>query len=230
MNSMNDTLMQPSVLSRRRFIGYAGAATGLGLAAAAIGCRRDDDVAPVDPRINLGDGDTGVLNYAYALEQLEAAFYEQVCRSFYDGVTAREQAYLSQIRDHEMAHEALFKAALGSQAIPPLTPDFSSIDFGSRSSVLEAARSFEDLGVSAYNGAGAFFRDTRNLGLAAKILSVEARHAAIIRELLQPLSFADTAVLNPISRIDAAQTPQQVLAVAGKFFREALNADNLKMP
>jgi hypothetical protein len=30
--------------------------------------------APVD----LGAGDTGVLNYAYALEQLEAAFYTEV--------------------------------------------------------------------------------------------------------------------------------------------------------
>jgi rubrerythrin len=227
---MNDTLTRAPGLSRRRFIGYAGALAGLTMAAGIAGCHREEDALPADARINLGEGDVGMLNYAYALEQLEAAFYEQVSASFYDGISNREQAYLSQIRDHEIAHRALFKTVLGSQAIPALTPDFSSIDFSSRSSVLEAARTFEDLGVSAYNGAGIYFRDPQNLGLAAKIVSVEARHAAIIRELLQPLSFADTSVLNPISRVDSAQTPQQALEEAGKFFRETLNADNLKKP
>ena len=39
--------------------------------------------------VNLGTGDTGVLNYAYALEQLEAAFYTQVVASFYAGAHGR---------------------------------------------------------------------------------------------------------------------------------------------
>jgi rubrerythrin len=224
---MSETLTQSAGCSRRRFVGYAGGLTGLALLAGS--CRRGDEDTIMDTRINLGSGDVGALNYAFALEQLQAAFYEQLTATFYDGISAQEQAYLREIRDHEIAHSAALKALLGSQAIPPLTTDFSSIDFSSRVSVLHAARDFEDLGVSAYNGAGVFFSDSQSLGLAAKIVSVEARHAAIIRELLQPLSFADTSVLNPVSRIDGAQTPQQVLDAVSIFFRETLNADNLKM-
>lgn len=32
--------------------------------------------------VNLGSGDAGVLNYAFALEQLEAEFYTLVAKSF----------------------------------------------------------------------------------------------------------------------------------------------------
>ena len=63
--------------SRRRFLGYAGAASGLVVLAA--GCNKDEVVSngTLDG-VDLGTGDIGILNYAYALEQLEAAFYTQV--------------------------------------------------------------------------------------------------------------------------------------------------------
>jgi hypothetical protein len=56
------------------------------------------------------------------------------------------------IRDHEIAHRDLFKAALNKNAIPALEVDFTKIDFNSRDSVLKTAMTFEDLGVAAYNG------------------------------------------------------------------------------
>src|SRR5690349_9048319 len=108
-----------SGLSRRRFLGFAGAIAGAGLLVGAVGCKKDDD----NGGINLGSGDVGVLNYAYALEQLEAAFYIQVVQTLYSGATAMEQAYLTDIRDHEIAHREFFKAALGSSAIQGLTPN-----------------------------------------------------------------------------------------------------------
>jgi hypothetical protein len=92
--------------------------------------------------VDLGSGDTGVLNYAYALEQLEAAFYIQVATSFYTGISTEEQSLLTDIRDHEVATSRVFKAALAGSAIPSLEVDFSSINFGSRDSVLGAAKSF----------------------------------------------------------------------------------------
>lgn len=216
-----------SGISRRRFFGYAGALAGAGLLAGMTSCKDEGYSPPINNGINLGSGDVGILNYAYALEQLEAAFYERVTASFYSGITAKERTYLSEIRDHEIAHRELLKAALGSNAIPALTPDFSSIDFNSRTSVLNAARSFEDLGVSAYNGAGVLIRDPAYLTLAGKIVSVEARHASIIRELLQLNSFADTSIVNVISRIDPATAPRDVLTIAGKYFVEKLNPDYL---
>lgn len=228
---MNDTSTlfdaSGSSLSRRRFFGYAGALAGAGMLAGMSSCRKEEDIDPNEVGINLGSGDIGVLNYAYALEQLEAAFYTQVAASPYGGITAKEQAYLNDVRDHEIAHREFFKAALGSSAIPMLTPNFASINFGSRESVLTTARTFEDLGVSAYNGAGKLLTNPTYLTLAGKIVSVEARHAAIIRELLAQNSFADTSILDVEKRIDKARTPAEVLSMAGMYIKDTLNARHL---
>jgi PKD repeat protein len=115
--------------------------------------------------VNLGSGDIGVLNYAYALEQLEAAFYTTVVAdaAFASTFTdATERRLLTDIHDHEIAHREFFKAALATNAIKGLTPNFSTIDFKSRTSVLTAAKTFEDLGVMAYNGAGKLFSNSGN--------------------------------------------------------------------
>ncbi len=216
-----------SDISRRRFFGYAGALAGAGLLASMSSCSKEDDDNNSNQGINLGSGDIGILNYAYALEQLEAAFYLQVAATPYSGITSVEQSYLNDVRDHEIAHREFFKAALGSSAIPALTPDFSTINFGDRTSVLTTARTFEDLGVSAYNGAGKLLTDPNYLTLAGKIVSVEARHAAIIRDLIVQNSFADTSILDAATRRDPAREPLDVLSAAGKYIVEKLNASNL---
>lgn len=82
------------------------------------------------------------------------------------------------VRDHEVVHKDFLTAALGSARIPNLTPNFSAINFANRLSVLQTARTFEDLGVSAYNGAARYLASAAYLGVAGKIVSVEARHAA----------------------------------------------------
>ncbi len=71
---------------RRTFLHWSGVT----LAVVALGCSDDNGSGvgpplPGDGEVDLGTGDTGVLNYAYALEQLEAAFYTQVVASFYAG-------------------------------------------------------------------------------------------------------------------------------------------------
>lgn len=213
--------------SRRRFLGFAGLLAGTGFISLTA-CNRDDDTpGPTDSGVNLGTGDTGVLNYAYALEQLEAAFYTRVIERKYSGMSGEEEAMLRDIRDHEIAHREFFKAALAGNAIPELEVDFSAVNFNDRQSVLETARTFEDLGVQAYNGAGKLLTDANNLTLAGKIVSVEARHAAYIRNLLQPGSFADTSILDPATRTDRSKTPTQVLAAAGDFIKTPIDATGL---
>ena len=125
---------------RRTFLHWSG----LTLAVVALGCSDDDDggTGPGTTDVNLGSGDTGVLNYAYALEQLEAAFYTQVVASFYAGATANEQTILTDIRNHEVIHRDFLKAALGTSAIADLQVDFASINFSDRGSVLGAAKTF----------------------------------------------------------------------------------------
>jgi len=209
-------------LQRRNMLKFFGASAAIITIGSA--CSDDDSPPASNTGVNLGSGDIGILNYAYALEQLEAAFYLRAAASPYSGITATETAYLNDIRDHEVAHREFFKAALASNAIGNLEVDFSTINFGSRDSVLGAARTFEDLGVSAYNGAGQLLVDPIYLLLAGKIVSVEARHAATIRELLAPNSFADTTDVNGL---DVALMPLQVLAAADTYIVTQINASNL---
>ncbi|MCK7559843.1 ferritin-like domain-containing protein [Chitinophaga sedimenti] len=209
-------------LQRRQFLGkMAGGAAVAGLIAS---CKDQDKNE--GGGINLGTGDIGILNYAYALEQLEAAFYKQVTDMPFTGITASETQLLADIRDHEIAHREFFKTALGSKAIVALEVNFASIDFTSRASVLATAKAFEDLGVQAYNGAGKLITDPNYLLLAGKIVSVEARHAAYIRDLISNGSFADNTVIDA-NGLDKALTPKQVLSTASQFLKSKLNANNL---
>jgi hypothetical protein len=215
-------------LSRRNFLRAAGL-FGAAAVVTSAGCSTaGDDIGSLNNSngVNLGSGDTGVLNYAYALEQLEAAFYIQVINSPYTGITAAETAYLQDIRDHEVAHREFFKNVLGSSAIPALEVDFSSINFSSRTSVLATAKAFEDLGVSAYNGAGRLLTNVNNLLVAGKIVSVEARHAALIRDLITMNDFAGSDVVNA-QGLDVVRTPTQVLDIAKTYVKTRLDASNL---
>ncbi|MFD2935834.1 ferritin-like domain-containing protein [Spirosoma flavum] len=222
--------LEPVMVGRRLFLRYAGAFAAGGALLAS--CKEGEEnpttvMAPVD----LGTGDFGILNYAYALEQLEAAFYTQVIATPYNGMTDAEKTLLTDIRDHEIIHREFFKAALGTNAIGALTPNFSGITFSDRGSVLGTAKAFEDLGVSAYNGAGPLITDVNYLALAGKIVSVEARHAAAIRDLLNPKSadFAGDDVVAPTTGLDAANKPAVVLPIAQKYVKTQITATNLPM-
>lgn len=210
--------------SRRRFLQWAGVTVGVSL----IGCSTDSSTGPAVGE-SLGSGDVGILNYAYALEQLEAAYYTRVVANPYAGITAAESALLTDIRDHEIVHREFLRTALGAAALGTLSFDFSSVDFTSRASVLGTARVFEDLGVSAYNGAGQLLNDGALLLIAGKIVSVEARHASAIRDLLNPGSadFAGDDVVTVDGGLDRATDPPSVLTSASGFITTPLDASGL---
>ncbi|TGE27027.1 ferritin-like domain-containing protein [Hymenobacter metallicola] len=213
-------------IKRRSFFMYAGATAGA-TALILSGCSDDEDTVTAPGTVSLGSGDIGVLNYAYALEQLEAAFYAQVIATPYTGITTDERAALTAISKHEAIHRDFFKAAIPTnQAIPGLNPDFSKINFTDRTQVLTAAKTFEDLGVAAYNGAGQLIQNGTYLLLAGKIVSVEARHAAYIRDLLTPGSFAGNDVVNT-SGLDQALSVSAVLTAAQPYIKEKINGDNV---
>lgn len=218
-------------IKRRSFFMYAGATAGV-TALALAGCNDDDNNnSPATPgMVDLGSGDVGVLNYAYALEQLEAAFYAQVIATPYANMTADEKTLLTAISKHEAIHRDFFKKAIDTaapgKAIVGLTPDFSKITFTDRNSVLTTARTFEDLGVSAYNGAGKLIKDTNYLLIAGKIVSVEARHAAYIRDLISNGSFAADDVVDA-NGLDKANDVATVLAAAQPFIKETISGANV---
>ncbi|MFD2866799.1 ferritin-like domain-containing protein [Mucilaginibacter antarcticus] len=219
-------------MARRSFLRYAGAGVAaVGVLSAASCQKKFDDYKGFDPnmgnnsgKIDIGaTGDLAILNYAYALEQLEAAFYINVISKMYTGATSEEIALLTDIRDHEVGHREFFKAALGPNAIQALTPNFSAIDFSNKTQVLAAAKAFEDTGVTAYNGAGYLIKNPTYLLLAGKIVSVEARHAAYIRNLVSIGSFADSSILDA-NGMDKQQTIPQVLAIANTYLTTKVNA------
>jgi hypothetical protein len=130
--------------------------------------------------------DVGILNYAYALEQLEAAFYTAVVASaVFSSLNAEQQEVMSDLRNHEVIHREFLKAALGAGAIGSLSFSQTAVatTLTSGPVILQNAEAFEDLGVSAYNGAGKYLKSSDYLTLAGKIVSVEARHAAAIRDI-----------------------------------------------
>ncbi|HEY4651839.1 MAG TPA: ferritin-like domain-containing protein [Pontibacter sp.] len=212
-------------IQRRMFMRYAGATSALTMLLFAASCDDDeDDVPQGTDTVDLGSGDIGILNYAYALEQLEAAFYAEVVAKSLGMFDQAEQQVMQDLKGHEAIHRDFLKAALGSSAIPNLEVNFTGINFNDKNSILTTARTFEDLGVAAYNGAGKYLEDAGFLTLAGKIVSVEARHAAVIRDLISNGSFSDTADTNGL---DPAMMPADVLKAASAFIKTKISANNL---
>lgn len=218
--------------SRRSFLKFGGAS----LATAGVllsGCEEFYDYLPKKHKddeaeeVSLGSGDIGVLNYAYALEQLEAAFYTEVLSANCD-FSDVEQQILMDLQKHEVVHREFFRAVLADKGIPELKFDFSAIDFSSRSSILGAAKTFEDLGVAAYNGAGKLIENPDYLLIAGKIVSVEARHAAAIRSVFDtdPTSFAGDDVVDE-NGLDRAFTTDMVLDAASAYIVTKIDASQL---
>jgi len=216
-------------VARRSFLKYAGAgAATIGFLAVASSCKKLDDTAPrklASGGIDIGSGDYGILNYAFALEQLEAAFYIQVVKTPYSGISDHEKECFATIRQHEVCHREFFRAALAGNAIPDLTPDFSKIDFTSRASVIATAKAFEDLGVQAYDGAGYLIQNPDYLTIAGKIVSVEARHAAYIRNLVKFGDYAGADVVD-MNGLNKASSIAEVLPIANTFLATKISASH----
>ena len=229
--------------SRRSFLKVTGltlAGTGLLLA----GCNNDDDNSGPsgelpgvrNGKFDLGGGDAGILTYAYALEQLEAAFYTQVVNNsaFNSTFSTEEKQVLSDLYAHEVIHREFFKVAItaalagtNGELLPNLDFTFTGVNFSNRDSVLGTAKALEDTGVKAYNGAGRYITTPDYLVIAGKIVSVEARHASAIRSLISPgtASFAGDDIIDT-NGLDKAEKPSVILpqVTALNFIQTAFTA------
>ncbi len=208
---------------RRNFLKLSG--IGLAMAGLAlVGCNDDDMMIDNGGNdFDLGKGDVGVLNYAYALEQLEADFYSKVVNNFYPGISSLEREILTDLYHHEVIHRDFFKAAISgatSNVLPTLEFQYPNVNFNDRNSVLATAKALEDTGVAAYNGAGKYITTPDYLVIAGKIVSVEARHAAAIRNLINPGSadFSGDDVIDA-NGLDVAKEPKDIVMAAGGFIK-----------
>jgi len=225
----------PSFTNRRNFLkisGFGAVSAGLLM---AVGCSDDDDASgPItdnqlpgvrNGKFDLGGGDFGVLTYAYALEQLEADFYTRVVTNpGFSSFSTEAKDILNDLHKHEVIHREFFKAALtdalpdpSTQLLPALSFAYAGVNFGSQASVIDTAIVLEDTGVSAYNGAGKIITDSAYLVIAGQIVSVEARHAAAVRDIKANSAATDFASTADANGLDPAQDPSAIIGAVSRL-------------
>jgi hypothetical protein len=182
-----------------------------------------------------GSGDIKVLNYALSLEQLEADLYAQALLRLTTGGTNAlgttipglgytsadaDVALITEFGIVEQQHRDFLTSALGSKAIPTFKYDFG-IDTKTRQEVLDLVLQAEATGVSAYLGAASLISSATYLAIAGAIQGTEARHTAVLSELVNEL-FDEGVTVAPLSfdngGRDTPLTPAQVLAMVAPFF------------
>lgn len=131
------------------------------------------------------NGDIEILNFALTLEYLEAAFYEQGAKEV-SNLSGDAAEYAKTFGGEEQEHVEALAATikdLGGKPVKAPGVDFGDA-FSSQDAFLELAVTFEDTGVSAYNGAAPMIQSKDLLATAGQIVQVEGRHAAAIRLLV----------------------------------------------
>jgi len=131
--------------------------------------------------------DVRVLNLVLAVEYTEVAFYEEALKR--GGLTGELERYARVVLEHEKAHLAFVKQALGGAADPAPRHAFAD-KTKDADGFTAAAVKLEDLAVATYNGQ-AVNLTPGSLKAAARIVSVEARHAAWIRSIVGDVPAAD---------------------------------------
>jgi hypothetical protein len=144
--------------------------------------------------------DKQILNFALLLEYIESGFYTE---AFKKGKLSGDLLeYVSIVHHQEQEHVAFLKSVLGNSARKE-----PKLAFGAATSDPEkftaAAIALEETMIGAYNGQAANLTKP-TLAAAAKIVSVEARHAGWIRAI---------AGINPApTPTDKAKTAAQTQA------------------
>ena len=141
-----------------------------------------------------------MLNFVLLVDRVELAFYREALRR--GRLSGELREFAETAAGHEREHVRFIEGALGSKARKPPRPRFGDAT-SSRDGFVDTAVALEDLAVAAYNGQATNLTPA-TLAAAARIVSVEARHAAWIR---------DIAGLTPAEdAIDEPKTADQVLA------------------
>ena len=189
--------------SRRTLV--SGSIAGLGAAAGgAVGAT--ELVASPDAHGSAAT-DKAILTFALLIERLQAAFYAEALRTA--GLTGETRQFAEVVGKEERAHVKALEAALGSAT--GTSPRFKFGDAVSDpTKFLATAISLEEAGLGVYNGQ-AVNLTPKTLAAAARIVSVEARHAAWARALAGKLP-APRPVDVPVTVSQAKKTFGQFIA------------------
>ena len=211
------------VPSRRDFLRYLGVG-GAGLLAMPLlsACNSE----PIDPALRASidlRSDSGAMNFASLIQQVQYQFYATSFAVYqgYVGATALEFTVIQRLWTHHSGVLQLFRRATPEPVSGNLQFDYSNVDFSNRASVLEYAIELEDIATAAMHGILRHAPDAETLTVLAKIASVEARHSATLRDLvdigagrasaLTRTSFASDDVVSPTTGANELLTPRQAI-------------------
>jgi hypothetical protein len=173
-----------------------GAALGAGAAAAAA-------LSAAAPALAQGRPsrarDVQILNFLLLNEYLLEAFYAAAVDK--GALTGELAEYAQTVLEHERAHMSSLEDLLGADARSAPQFDFGD-KISSNNAFAAAALELEETASAAYIGQGANLT-RKNILEAARIVSVEARHAAWVRDIAGKLPAPNAA--------DAARSEKQVM-------------------
>jgi hypothetical protein len=153
---------------------------GVGVGAALAGGTVLGALPAMAGAATIPASDIAILNFALTLEYLEAEFYAQANENkFLKGEYVR---FASVVAQHEASHVAFLKKVLGAKAVAKPKFDFKDA-VTSQAKFAATAQVLEDTGVHAYLGQVPNVKAKPVLLGAGRILPVEARHAAWIRDI-----------------------------------------------
>jgi rubrerythrin len=166
----------------------------VGLGAVSAGGAGAAALASAQGPASLPARDRRILRFALQLERLQAAFYAEAIRV--GKLTGEVRQFAEIVGREEQAHQRYLEKALGSTTASSQRYHFGDAAQSDRAFVVAAAK-LEDTGLAGYNGQAANLSRT-TLRSVARVISVEARHAAWARDLAgqQPAPHATDA---PIS-------------------------------
>ncbi len=228
------------VVGRRSMLGKA-AAVAAGVAAVGfLNPAKSFAVTPAFTFNNIpGTGDVKVLNYALALEDLEADLYKQALQRLTTGGTNAlgtaipglnisssqiDVQYLVEFGKVEAQHRDFIRGALGAAAIKPFKYNFNMQNL-SRKQVSDLVYTAEATGVGAYLGAIQYLATKTYLQIAGAIQGTEARHTAVFAEVINIL-FSEGLNVAPVTKqfgngsqmgIDYSISPNTVLKAVSPF-------------
>jgi hypothetical protein len=219
--------------SRRDFLRTA-AVGGAALAIPSLltGCKIGEttlgsSAGPTGPllTIDFATGDTAFIKFLSVYKQVQADLYARMVAGLATSdLTTTEQAVVTEIKNHEIIHRDTIAGILGTANAVTVTPKWGTTNFKKASEIMTSAINFEDVSVGLYNGMLQHFISSANIQFALEIQSVEARHAAALRDEVVPKNGGPTG-FSPGSS-DGAYALSGVAAVLQPLVTETLQFTN----
>lgn len=196
-NPREDAAFDQGVKSpaRRQFFALATAVGGVALAGALYKPAQADIVATLGKLFYL---DPTVLNFAFAIEELESDFFGRAFRSQgFTALSANERSAFGVFAEQDTSHKMLLETMRGplgardagnfetlnaSQSRRPRIFRYPALN--TRDELLRSALDIKENALFTYHGAVGLVKNKSLLMTAVAIAGIEGRHAAMLRELM----------------------------------------------